>query len=140
MPDVSPPDCMPFRFEYDAVNKILLGRFEGLLTEESAAAYYDAIRKYGSATDARAGIWDFSSARENVASETIRRVAKQEPAMPVNCPCFIIAPDTHLFGLSRMFQMAGEHKRPLLQVVRTIDEALRTLGVKSSHFEPLDDL
>lgn len=129
---------MPFRFEYDAANKILLGRFEGLLTEESAAAYYDAIRNHGIATEARAGIWDFSAATENVASETIRRVAKQEPAMPMNRPCFIIAPDTHLFGLSRMFQMAGEHKRPLLQVVRTIDEALKTLGVKSPHFEPLD--
>ena len=129
---------MSFRFEYDATNKILLGTFEDLLTEESAAAFYGAIRKYGIATDARAGIWDFSSARENVASETIRRVAKQEPAMPVNRPCFIIAPDNHLFGLSRMFQISGEHKRPLLQVVRTLDEALRTLCVKSPHFEPLE--
>jgi hypothetical protein len=58
--------------------------------------------------------------------------------MPVNRPCFIIALDNHLFGLSRMFQISGEHKRPLLQVVRTLDEALRTLGVKSPHFEPLD--
>ncbi len=129
---------MSFRFEYDAANKILLGIVEGLLTEESAAAFYGAIRKYGIATDARAGIWDFSSAKENVASDTIRRVAKQEPAMPANRPCFIIAPDNHLFGLSRMFQLSGEHKRPLLQVVRTLDEALKTLGVKSPHFEPLD--
>jgi len=134
----SPPDSMSFRFEYDAANKILLGTFEGLLTEESAAAFYGAIRKYGIATDARAGIWDFSKATESVASETIRRVAKQDPAMPANRPCFMIAPDNHLFALSRMFQMSGEHKRPLLQVVRTLDEALRTLGVKSLHFEPLD--
>ena len=131
---------MSFRFEYDAANKILLGIFEGLLTEESAAAFYGAIRQHGIATDARAGIWDFSSARENVDSDTIRRVAKQEPAMPANRPCFMIAPDNHLFALSRMFQMSGEHKRPLLQVVRTIEEALGTLGVKSSHFEPLDSV
>jgi hypothetical protein len=97
---------MSFRFEYDATNKILLGIFEGLLTEESAAAFYGAIRKYGIATDARAGIWDFSKATESVASETIRRVAKQEPAMPANRPCFMIAPDNHLFALSRMFQMS----------------------------------
>jgi hypothetical protein len=129
---------MSFHFEYDATNKILLGRFEGLLTEESGAAFYGAIRKYGVATDARAGIWDFSAATENLASDTIRRVAKQEPAMPANRPCFMIAPDNHLFALSRMFQMSGEHKRPLLQVVRTLDEALRALGVKTPHFEPLD--
>jgi hypothetical protein len=131
---------MSFRFEYDASNKILLGRFEGELNQESAAAFYAAIRKYGIATDARAGIWDFSSATENVASESIRRVARQEAAMPdpTNRPCFIVAPNTHLFGLSRMFQIAGEHKRPLLQVVRNLDEALGALGVKSAHFEPLD--
>jgi hypothetical protein len=129
---------MSYRFEYDALNRILLGRFEGLLTEESGAAFYGAIRKYGIATDARAGIWDFSRATENVASETIRRVAKQEPAMPADRPCFIMAPDSHLFALSRMFQMTGEHKRPLLQVVRTLDDALRMLGVRSAHFEPLD--
>ncbi len=131
---------MSYRFEYDTTNKILLGRFEGVLTEESAAAFYSAIRKYGAATDARAGIWDFSSATENVASETIRRVAKQEPAMPADRPCFIMAPDSHLFALSRMFQMTGEHKRPLLQVVRSLDDALRMLGVKSAHFEPLESI
>jgi len=131
---------MSYRFEFDAVNRILLGRFEGLLTEESAAAFYDAIRKYGIVTDARAGIWDFSKATESVASETIRRVAKQDPAMPANRPCFIMAPDSHLFALSRMFQMSGEHKRPLLQVVRTLDDALRMLGVRSPHFEPLDSV
>jgi len=129
---------MSFRFEYDADNKILLGRFEGSLTEESAIAFYSAIRKYGVATDAMAGIWDFSSATENVTSETIRRVARQEPAMPANRPCFMIAPDNHLFGLSRMFQISGEHQRPLLQVVRTLDEALRMLRVRSSHFEPVE--
>lgn len=131
---------MSFRFEYDAFHQILLGRFEGELNQESGAAFYAAIRKYGIATDARAGIWDFSAATENVASESIRRVARQEPAMPdpMNRPCFIVAPNSHLFGLSRMFQIAGEHKRPLLQVVRNLDEALAALGVKSPHFEHLE--
>jgi len=130
---------MGFRFEFDPINKILLGRFEGLITEESGMAFYNAIRTYGIATDARAGIWDFSCATENVASESIRRVAKLERAMPdaSNRPCFIIAPDAHLFALSRMFQLFGEDKRPLLHVVRSLNEALAALGVQSPHFEPL---
>jgi hypothetical protein len=37
-----------------------------------------------------------------------------------------------------MFQIMGEHSRPLLKVVRTMDEALAALGVKSLHFEPLE--
>lgn len=47
---------MGFRFEFDVINQILLGRFEGQLTEESGLQFYSAIRKYGIATDARAGI------------------------------------------------------------------------------------
>jgi hypothetical protein len=36
-----------------------------------------------------------------------------------------------------MFQLAGERTRPLLDVVRTLDEALALLGVESPQFEPL---
>jgi hypothetical protein len=37
-----------------------------------------------------------------------------------------------------MFQIAGESARPLLHVVRTVDEALTTLGAQSPHFEPVE--
>jgi hypothetical protein len=47
-----------FRFEFDRVNRILLVRFEGRLTDESATEIYGGIRKYSTATDARVGIWD----------------------------------------------------------------------------------
>src|SRR4029077_14110964 len=75
--------CMAFRFEFDPANKILLMRFEGLVTDESLAESYTAIRKYSIKTDARAGIWDFSSVTEHGESgEIIRELAIQEPAMP----------------------------------------------------------
>jgi hypothetical protein len=38
----------------------------------------------------------------------------------------------------RMFQIAGEAARPLLHVVRTLDEALTSLGAQSAHFEPIE--
>jgi hypothetical protein len=44
---------MAFRFEFDSVNKILLGRFEGKLTDESLAEFLRAIREYSTATDAK---------------------------------------------------------------------------------------
>ena len=133
--------ALGFRFEFDAANKILLGRFEGRLTEESVAEFYDEIRKYSMATDASAGIWDFSAVTEfSATSESIRRLARREPAMPdaTRRPRFIVAPATFIFGISRMFQILGESTRPLLTVVRTMDEALAALGVQSSHFEPLE--
>jgi hypothetical protein len=132
---------MGIQFEFDAENRILLGRFEGRITDEVLIEIYESIRKYSIATDARAGIWDFSSVTDFAAgSDTIRSLARQEPAMPdaTNRPRFIVAPAGHLFGISRMFQIAGEQKRPQLTVVRTIEEAFAALGVESPHFEPLD--
>ena len=130
-----------YRFEFDPVNKILLLRSEGRLTDESLAEVYQAIRRYSTATDAGMGIWDSSSVTEfAVSTEFIRQLAKQDPAMPdaTRRPSIIVAPDAVGFGLSRMFQFLGEPTRPLLNVVRTLDEALAALGIQSPHFEPLE--
>ena len=132
---------MGYRSEFDPANKILLMRFEGQLTDESAAEFYRAVRKYSTATDARAGIWDCSSVTEiAVSTELIRQLASQEPAMldATRRPRFIVAQKTLEFGLARMFQILGESTRPLLKVVHTLDEALAELGVQSPHFEPLE--
>jgi hypothetical protein len=131
---------MEYRFEFDPVSKILLLRAKGVLTDESLAEAYRAVRKYSTATDASMGIWDISAVTEYaVSTEFIRQLAKEEPAMPdaARRPRIIVAPDTVGFGLSRMFQLWGEPTRPLLNVVHTLDEALAALGVQSPHFEPL---
>jgi hypothetical protein len=132
---------MAYRFEFDPVNKVLLFRFEGRLTDESLAESYRAVRKYSTATDASAGIWDLSSVTEfAVSTEFIRQLANQEPAMAdaSRRPGVIVASGTVGFGLSRMFQLLGEPTRPLLNVVRTLDEALAALNIQSPHFQPLE--
>jgi hypothetical protein len=131
---------MGHRFEFDPENKDLLVQPEGRLTDESLLEIYTGIAKYSVATDARAGIFDFSLVTEfAVTADTIRNLARQEPAMPdaVHRPRVLVAPATHVFGIARMFQIVGEHQRPTLSVVRTLDEAFAALGVLSPHFEPL---
>ncbi len=132
---------MAFRFEFDPVNKLLLARVEGRLTDELLAESYRAIRKYSTLTDASVGIWDLSSVTElAVSSEFVRELASQEPAMAdaTKRPRFIVAPTAVGFGLARMFRIEGEHTRPLLEVVHTMDEALAALGIQSPHLEPLE--
>ena len=132
---------MAFRFEFDANNKILLMLFEGRLTDESLAEFYLAARKYSTATDASVGIFDSSPVTEfAMSSAAIRRLASQEPAMPdaFRRPRFIVAPSKVGFGLARMFQILREPTRPLLSVVRTMDEALAAIGVQSPLFESLE--
>ena len=131
---------MAFRFEFDSANRILLLRVDGRLTDELLGELYKAIRKYSTATDARAGILDFSSVTEfAVSSEIIRQLAHQEPAMPdASRPRIVVAPQTHAFGLFRMFQLTREDSRPRLTIVHTMDEAFAALGVQSPQFEPLE--
>jgi hypothetical protein len=134
-------DLMAFRFDFDPNNRILLARFEGQLTNESAAEYHDALGKNWRATDARAGIWDLSGVTDfAVESDFLRSLASRKPITPglTNHPRFIVVPVTAGFGLMRMFQIAGESARPLLYVVRTLDEALTTLGAQFPDFEPLE--
>ncbi|MGA8214664.1 MAG: hypothetical protein WB799_13800 [Candidatus Sulfotelmatobacter sp.] len=131
---------MGFRFEFDPANKVLLVRVEGRLTDELLEETHGAIRTQSIATDARAGIFDFSLVTEVALSTAfVSELAKREPAMvdPTR-PRIIVAPGAVAFGLSRMFQMLGESTRPLLEVVRTMDEALAALGIQSVHFEPLE--
>jgi hypothetical protein len=96
------------------------------------------MRKQSTATDPRAGIVDLSSVTEVALSAAfLREIAKQEPAMvDATRPRIIVAPTAVVFGLARMFQMLGESTRPLLEVVRTLDEALAALGIQSPGFEP----
>ncbi len=132
---------MAFRFEFDPVNRILLARFEGQLTNESAAEYHDALGKNWRATNPHAGIWDLSGVSDfAVASDFLRNLGRRKPVTPglTNHPRVIVVPETVGYGLMRMFQIAGESARPLLHVVHTVDEALRILGAQSPRFEALE--
>ena len=131
---------MALRFEFDAVSRILLMRFEGRLTEEALIKIYGEIRKHAAATDASAGIWDFSLVTEfAVSSEFIRHVAGLEPAIPdTSRRRFIVVPNKEAYGLARMFEIVGEGRNPLLRVVYSIDEALAALDVPGPNFQTLE--
>jgi hypothetical protein len=131
------PLTTELQVEFDQVNKIALIQVEGLLTEESLEALYEANQKHCSATNARVAIVDLSSVSESaLSSGFVQRLANQKPAKAdVKCLCFIVAPEGYVYGLCRMFQLWGESRRPLLQVVHTLDEVFAAIGIRSPSFE-----
>jgi hypothetical protein len=132
---------MRYQFQFDAENRILLLRFEGRLTDDLLTELYWAVRKYSTATDARAGVWDLSPVTEfAVSPELIRELSDREPAMPdaTRRPRFLVAPAMVGHGILRLYEIAGQHKNPLLKIVLSLDEAFAALGVRSPRFEPLD--
>jgi len=130
-----------YRFEFDAENKILLMRFEeARITDKLLGEVHKATRQYAIATDAHAGIADYSSVNQvEVSAAFIRQLALEEPAMlrASERGRIVVVKDDVGFGLARMFQMLGEPTRPLFLVVRSFDEALEALGVASPQFELL---
>ena len=131
---------MPYRFEFDPLNKILLLGVEGRLTEELFSEFYRDGQKHWAAHHAKMSILDYTLVTKvAVSTDFLRRFAHGEPAGDVSTrPRVIVAPTPLLFGLSRMFQMMGEGTRPLLQTVHTLDEAFAALGVQSPRFDLLD--
>ena len=129
-----------FTFEFDPVNHVLMARFEGPITEELVVEFDRVSRVCWTETNARAGILDVSLVTEiPLSSETIRHLARRDPAPEVEGkPRVVVAPRTDAFGLGRMFQLVGEAKRPLFQVVRTMNEAYAVLGIQSPQFEPFE--
>ena len=53
-------------------------------------------------------------------------------------PRVVIVPQTHAFGLVRMFQLTGEKTHPLFSAVKTMDEALKVLRASTADFKPIE--
>jgi hypothetical protein len=131
---------MGSRYEFDKDNEVLLVYLDGRLSEESLGSLNLAGEKYWAATKPRAEIIDCSGVTDfAISSERIRQLARQQLTPDAaNRQRVIIVPTVHSFGLARMYQITGEPNRPLVTVVRTMNEALAALGITSPNFEPLD--
>jgi hypothetical protein len=131
---------MPVSFAFDPVNKVLLARLDGKVTDESLAEFYEANLKYASATDARAGITDFTSVSDFAVSRTfLRRLANLEPAIAdPRRHLILVNPKSFAFGLFRTFELPEEPTRPRMAIVHTMADALAALGVESLQFQALE--
>jgi hypothetical protein len=130
---------MPHRFEFDSVNRILRGRFEGQMDDSSLMAFYEDIVKHVAKTDPRFVIHDLSGVdRVNISVSVIHTLANSQPAVrDPAIPRFIVAPTPYVFGMSRMFQLVGEKTRPTLYVVSSVEEVFKHLGITPPSFVPV---
>jgi len=127
-----------FVFSFDAKNKIILVAVQGHISDAVLSDGYASMGKYAASHGPCRAIVDASGVTKfEVSSHTVRGLARSAPAIPVGYARVIVAPQAHLYGMMRMFQMLGELTRPDLQVVRTMEEAYQLLRVESPEFTPL---
>jgi hypothetical protein len=68
----------------------------------------------------------------NLSSEDVRAFALQESPFLPSSKRVLVASEDLTFGLARMFQVFGGEKRPNFDVVRTLAEARKLLGLNDS--------
>jgi len=128
-----------YRFDFDPANGIPCLRYIGQISDELIKKAYKATPAAVLKTNPRGMIIDLTEVTAfDVATQTIHELADYQPTVKdPSVPRIIVAPTPYLFGMSRMFQILGEHKRPMLRVVRSPDEAYAQLDVMKPKFKPL---
>jgi hypothetical protein len=124
--------------DFDAKHNILRGTLEGPMSGVVLLELYHKASEFMASHPPCRAILDFSHVTEfEVSSEAIRQVAASPPVVPAGYMRVLVIPQVFIYGLARMFQILGEKHRPELQVVRTLEEAYRLLGVEDPQFYPL---
>ncbi len=130
---------MPYHFEFDRKNRILLTVVSGEYNDEEQLSINADIRRHATALQPVAGIGDMSAITACLVTPAAIQIAARESSpYEAGVARLLVAPGDHLFGMSRMYQMtAKEQSRSSMRIVRTRDEALDALGVTDASFEPV---
>jgi hypothetical protein len=129
-----------FHFEYDAEHEVFVVRMHGAITDDIFKASYAATPRHVEGRHVRAAVTDLSDVKSyDVSAAAMREVSRLPPLFPDPTPRWVVAPQDHIFGMARMFQMLSPTGRDMLHVVRSVREAYDALGVTSPHFEQLPD-
>ena len=128
---------MPYSFEFEPARSFLRCILSGNITDRQLFDCYRAAVRHVRRQDPALAILDLTNiASVEVSPATVQALARSEPTLPASRPRFIVAPTDHLYGMSRMYQILGEHSGPRLQVVRSAAELYAALG-PDLHFEPM---
>lgn len=131
---------MACQFEYSPPRSIALCRLSGPLDDKHLKRYYRAMAECSRHLQPQVGITDFSEvAPVTVTAAVVRELAWSVPALAdPELPRYLVAPNDHIYGLMRMFQLHSRGTRPQLHIVHKVAEAYLSLGIATPlfHFVP----
>jgi chemotaxis signal transduction protein len=129
---------MQHHFEFDREHRILLLMVKGELRDADINAVDDRIRQHVIDLNPVAGITDFSGVTSfQLSTDDMWSAASKPSPYEDPTPCYIVAPQDLVFGLSRVFEIAAGRKS--LSVARSQDEVFKALGVDNPSFERLSN-
>ena len=131
---------MGVSFEIEREHGILRVAVDGRLDDAGLTALYRTVGETFARSGARAALLDLGGVTDfAVSSAVIEQLSRANTALPgTQTPRFIVAPQTHVYGAMRRFQLIGEPTRPRLLVVRSAQEVYDMLEISAPKFEPLE--
>jgi hypothetical protein len=124
-----------YELAYDPKDRVLLIFMGRTVTRASAVAAQTAVRCFLAAEGPCSIIANLSGVeREELPGHFVRTLAKTPSPIASGERLILVAPQTVMYGLCRMFHLwrdeAENHK-----IVRTLDEGYALLGVKPEDFQ-----
>jgi len=124
----------------DESKRILLIRFEGVITDKVLLDGYRRMRLWYAANGFCGNISDFSGVSSfEVTGAAVRGLASNTPLVPGNFVRIINAPQDEVYGMSRMFEMMGSERGNRVDIVRNIEDAYGLAGIEGTEFRTIDD-
>ena len=125
---------MEFALRFDHEQNVLVITLGEVVTRASATAAAAAVRTFIAAQDVRVTIADLSAIeRIEVSPNFVWFLSEKTPVIPPNQLCILVAPKDETYGMGRMFQMLRDGMGGRFEVVRSMEEAYKLLGLRSLH-------
>jgi hypothetical protein len=106
-----------------------------ILTLELAEDIYKRLKQISSSGGPYATIYDLTMVKDTtIPVEMVKGYARRNPSVPMGRPHVIVAEEITIYGLARLFQVCREHIYGLFEVVHTLEEAYKIVGVTPEDF------
>ena len=121
---------MSVEYKIDASHKVVIVTFHGEIGDADLMNIGPTTRSNPSFDPAFSEIVDFSAVTGGkISTGALQALARHESIYDRASKHVVIAPQPHVFGLSRMFQVYAESTRPNTMVVHSLIEARECLGL-----------
>jgi len=118
------------QFTIDAAQQVVIVTLAGEICDADLMGIGSGTKAHPQFDPSFSEIVDFSGVTGgNVSTFALQAMARRTSIYERTSKHIVIAPQPHIFGLSRMFQAFAEETRPNTVVVHTLDDARKCLGL-----------
>ena len=115
----------------DKAQQVVIVTFAGEVGDADLLGIAAATKAHPQFNPSFSEIVDFSAVTGgNVSTFALRSLAQRPSIYDRASKHIVIAPQSHVFGLSRMFQVFAENTRPKMAIVHTLNEARNYLALQ----------